>query len=175
VDGYQRDDGFRPDDGGVASRFQNGCLWLLGLAAFLIVALTLESEVGIPSDTTLRVACIVLCQYFIYKLRDDTEERWPRFAFWGALAVNLTILFSPLANRPASRGELMLFAAPDAIVVLGVITLTYRVTDAHQRAIRQQLIVGLILAVAIYATLFTVMVIDPHGGHSWGLYLSKRQ
>ena len=39
----------------------------------------------------------------------------------------------------ASRGEVMLFALPDVIILLLVRLATYQVTDDHKRAMRQQM------------------------------------
>jgi hypothetical protein len=93
------------------------------------------------------------------------REQWPRISFWVALAVNVAIFFTPLVDRPASRGELMLFALPDAIVVLAARIASYRVTNVHQRAMRQQMIFGLVVAVAFCAILFTLVLIDPRTRH----------
>jgi len=60
----------------------------------------------------------------------------------------------------------MVFALPDAIVVLvawlAALLSTGPAADDHQRAVRQQVILGLILAVAICATLFSLILIAPH-------------
>jgi hypothetical protein len=150
-------------------RWQAG-LWFLGFVALLVVGFTLEDEVGIPFATTLRVVCVGFCQFFIHKLGADyPEEQWPRISFWVALVVNIAIFFTPLVDRPASRGELMLFAVPDAIVVFGARIASYNVVDVHQRAVRQQMILGLVFAVALCAILFTLVLMDPRTGHSWGL------
>ena len=51
-------------------------------------------------------------------------------------------VFTPLVNRPASRGEVMLFALPDAIIVLMARIVSYPVTDVHRRAMRQHMILA---------------------------------
>jgi hypothetical protein len=166
MDGYQgHNDGapLKP------SRLREVALWLLGVVALLAIGFTLEDELGIPVATTLRIACVTFCQVFIYELgRDYPGEKWPRISFWIALAVNIAIFFTPLVDRPASRGELMLFALPDAIVVLAARIASYSVVDVHQRAMRQQMILGLVVAIAFCAIVFTLVLIDPHTGHSWG-------
>jgi Na+-translocating ferredoxin:NAD+ oxidoreductase RnfA subunit len=141
-------------------------LTFLGIFTFVAIAIGLESEVGIPFATTFRVACAAICLGFIWSLgRDFPRERWPRISLWVALLVNIVIFWTPLVNRPASRGELMLFALPDAIIVLVILLaeriVTYPAVDDHQRAIRQQIILGLVLAVAICAILFTLVLLAP--------------
>jgi hypothetical protein len=138
-------------------------LAVFGLVAFLIISFTLQDDFGIPWDTTYRVGCAGACQAFIYKLGSDYRgERWPRISFWVALLVNLSLFFTPLVNRPTSRGELMLFALPDAVIVLVALIVSYRVEDAHQRAMRQQMILGLVVAVVFCAALFTAALMGPH-------------
>ena len=63
----------------------------------------------------------------------------------------------------------MVFALPDAILFLAVRTVTYKVADVHQRAVRQQLVLGLILALAFYGVILTLMLVDPATRH-WGLH-----
>jgi hypothetical protein len=166
MDGYQR------DNGGAASKVSKGreaSLWVLGLVVLLVIGFTLEDDFGVPFATTLRVALVGSCQFFIYKLGSDYPgEQWPRIGFWASLVVNIAIFFTPLVDRPAYRGEAMLFALPDAIVVLTARTASYPVTDVHQRAIRQQMILGLIVAIAFCVILFTLTLIDHRTGHSWG-------
>lgn len=132
------------------------------MAAFIIIGIALEDEFGVPFDTTYRVGCAAICLVFIYKLAVDYPgEPWPWISLWLALLVNIGLFFTPLFDRPASRGELMLFALPDAIVVLAARIISYRVVDVHQRAMRQQMILGLIAAVAFCAVLFTLILIAP--------------
>lgn len=138
------------------------CLTFLGIAAFVLASMTLEDELGIPFDTTLRIACAAACLAFIYQLSlHYPGQRWPWIGFWAALLVNVGIFLTPLVDQPASRGELMLFAMPDAIVVLAVRTATYSVADDHQRAVRGQLILGLILAAALCAIIFSIDLMHP--------------
>lgn len=108
-----------PTDGGgrasKPSKSLSAMLWVLGFLSLVVVGFTLEREVGIPFDTTFRVVCAGACLVFIHKLGTDFPgERWPRISLWIALAVNISIFLTPLVDRPASRGELMLFALPDA-------------------------------------------------------------
>ena len=141
-------------------------LALLGIAGFVAVGSVLENEAGIPFDTTYRVACAAACLLFIKKLRlDYPEETWPWASLWIALLVNVGIFFTPLVDRPSSRGELMLFALPDAVVVLVARIASYRVTDVHQRAARQTMILGLVVALVFCVGLFALTLAEPHTVH----------
>jgi drug/metabolite transporter (DMT)-like permease len=138
-------------------------LALLGVIAFVAIGVGIENETGLPFAKTYRVACAVICLLFILKLRSDyPEERWPQASLWAALIVNVGLFFTPLVNRPASRGELMLFALPDAIIVL---IASYPALDEHRRAMRQQMILGLVVAVAFCAILFALMLVGPKAVH----------
>lgn len=139
---------------------------LLGLVAFILIAMGLEKGFGLPFDTTYRIACGAGCLLFIYKLgMDYPGEQWPRISFLLALLVNAGLFFTPLMDRPASRGELILFALPDAIVVLAALIASYPVVDEHQRAMRQQMVLGLVAAVAFCVILFASMLMEPHATH----------
>jgi hypothetical protein len=81
------------------------------------------------------------------------------------MLVNAGIFFTPLVDGPASRGEIMLFAAPDAVIVLAVRTVTISAVDEHQRAVRGQLIVGLVLAAALCAIFLASALVSPRDGH----------
>lgn len=137
-------------------------------AGICLIALSfvLERETGIPVETTMRVGAAGLCLGFIYNLSlDYPGERWPWIGFWLALLVNIGVFFTPLVKGPLSRGELMVFASPDAVVVLAARIFTYRVTDIHQRATRQTMILGLVVAIAFCAILFTLAFVDPRTSH----------
>ena len=168
MDSYQRDSG---EGRSQRSRRRELGLWLLGIVALLVIGITLEDEAGIPLAMTVRIAGASICLLFIYRLgRDFPGEQWPRIGFWISLVVNIGIFFTPLVDRPISRGELMLFALPDAIVVLVAMSVermvSYPAVDVHQRAVRQQIILGLVLAIAFCAILFTLVLIDPRTGPS---------
>lgn len=139
---------------------------LLGIVAFVIAGITLESRIGIPFDTTYRVGCAGLCLYCIFKLGSDYPgERWVQTSFWVALFVNAAIFFTPLVDRPTSRGELILFALPDIVVVLVARIASYSVVDVHQRAMRQQMILGLVVAVALGAALLAATIFQAQSAH----------
>lgn len=131
------------------SKLREMGLWLLGIVAVLVVGFTLQDTVGVPVETTLRIATAAICLFFVYKLGlYYPGESWPRISLWVALAVNLALFFTPLMDRPVSRGELMLFALPDAVVVMTARVVSYRAADVHQRANRQIMVLGLVVAIA---------------------------
>jgi drug/metabolite transporter (DMT)-like permease len=137
-------------------------LALAGIATFVAVGVTLENEAGFPFATFYRVACATTCLVFIWKLREDyPTESWPRVSLWIALVVNVAIFFTPLVDRSASRGELMLFALPDAIVVLGARIRSYHVSDDRRRAMRQSMMLGLVVAAAFCSILYAVILLHP--------------
>lgn len=135
-------------DGWLGRYFGRLGLALVGIVTFVAVGVALEDEAGLPFATFYRVSCAAVCLGFIWKLRRDyPTERWPHVSVWIALVVNAAIFFTPLVDRPASRGELMLFALPDAIIVLGARIASYQVIDDHQRATLQMMILGFVVAV----------------------------
>jgi FtsH-binding integral membrane protein len=139
-------------------------LALLGIIAFDVIGIAPENLIGLPFDTTYRVACAVICLLFIYDLgRGYPGEQWHRVSLWVALIVNAGLFFTPLVSRPASRGEVMLFALPDVVIVLIARIASYPVKDDHQRAMRQQMILGLIVAVVICVVLFGLTLAGPRG------------
>lgn len=138
-------------------------LYLLAAVAYLFFSFVLESATGIPATITLRVGGAAVCLIFIRELESYYPgERWVRISFWTAMVVNIAIFFTPLVDHPLSRGDLMIFAAPDAVVVLATRIFTYSVTDVHKRANRQTMILGLVVAVAISAFLFFASLMDTH-------------
>jgi drug/metabolite transporter (DMT)-like permease len=151
---------------GLKARLLRLCLVLLGILAFVAVAVAMENEFGIPFKTTYRIACAIACLAFMYRIGSEYPgEQWPRIAFIIALAFNLGLFFSPLAHLPASKGDLLFSGAPDAAILLAARTASYPATDAHQRAVRQQLILGLILALAFCALILSIMFIPDRAAH----------
>jgi hypothetical protein len=139
---------------------------LLGIGAFVLIASALQQEVGVPFDTTYRVMCAAACLIFIWNLRSYYPgEGWPRVGLWIALFVNVSLFFTPLFHRPSSRGELMLFALPDAIVLLIARIASYHVADTHQRAMRMHMIFGLVIAVTFCTVLFALALNEPSTGY----------
>jgi len=139
------------------------CLWLIGIGAFVALALVLEDKVGLPFDTTYRIVCAGMCLFLMTKVSSDYRgEQWPWVALAIAAVVNIGLFFTPLMARTASRGEIMIFALPDVIILLAARTFTYRVTNDHQRAVRQQLILGLVLAMAMGAALYSLTLLPSH-------------
>ena len=130
-------------------------LAILGILALVAAGVALEDEIGLPWDTTYRAACAAACIFFVHHLGSDyAGEQWPRTALWIAVVVNVGVFFTPLVDRPTSRGELMLFALPTAIVFLSARLATYSVANDYQRAMRQQMILGLVVAVIFCVILF---------------------
>ncbi|MBZ6381817.1 hypothetical protein [Sphingomonas sanguinis] len=135
-------------------RLRSFFLILIGIIAFVAVGIELQDGLGIPFDTTYRIACAGACLAFIAKLGwDSSGESWPWIGLGLATAVNVALFFTPVFDRPASRGEIMMFASPDTAILFAARIWDYPVTDDHQRAIRQQLVMGLIFAVIVSALL----------------------
>ncbi|MBA3526208.1 MAG: hypothetical protein H0T82_04730 [Sphingomonas sp.] len=133
----------------------------LGIVAFVIFSIALEDEHGIPLDTSYRVVCAIACPIIMFKLASDyAEERWLRTSLCVALLVNVALFFTPLVDRPTSRGEVMLFALPDLIILLTARIASYPVVDDHQRAIRQQMILALIVAVVFCVAVFSFALVE---------------
>lgn len=136
-------------------------LMLLGIVLFLIVAAVLYRAFAVPFDTSYRVGCALVCLGFIAKLGSDYPgERWPWIGLGLSLLVDVALFFTPLVDRPASRGELIIFGATDAVVVLTVRIVTYRVANVHQRAMRQQMILALLVAVVVSGLLFAAALAE---------------
>lgn len=143
--------------------FQRIGITLGAVIGAVVIGIALDKELGIPFATTYRIACAVACLAFIFNLGIYyPSERWPRVGFSVALLVNVMLFFTPLMDRPASRGEIMLFALPDAIVVLVALIASYKVGDVHQRAVRQQMVFGLIVALVFCAILYSLILINPY-------------
>jgi drug/metabolite transporter (DMT)-like permease len=144
-------------------------LALVGIVACVAIGVALEDEAGIPFATTYRFACAGACLFFIARIgRDCLAARWRRIALLAVLVANIGLFFTPLVDRPASRGEIMLFALPDAAIFL-IIVLIARIrsrpaADDHERAVRQQLIFGIVVALAFGALLFGLLLVPPHPG-----------
>lgn len=144
-------------------RFRTSGWILLGVVAFVAIAVMLESRFSVPFDMTYRIACAVACVTFIGKLAADYPgERWPWIALSIALLVNIGLFFTPMVDRPASRGELMIFALPNAVVVLIARIASYCVADERQRAMRQLMILALVVVILFGAVLVAATIAAPH-------------
>lgn len=140
-----------------------GCLALLGIALFVTFGIALENETGFPFDMTYRIACMGVCLGFMAKIGSDYPgQRWPWIALSIAVVTNIAMFFTPLFDRSASRGEIMLFALPDATIFLAARAASYPVNDDHQRAVRQQLILGVIFAMVFSAIILSTSLIPEH-------------
>ena len=150
----------------LSSRLLRLCIVFLGIIAFVLIAVELEGHLGIPVAFTFRVACASACLFLIAKLGADYPgERWPQISFVMALLFNIALFFSPLSKFPASKGDILFFGMPDAAIVLAARIVTYRVADDHQRAVRQQMILGLILSLAFCAIVLSIMFIPDRTTH----------
>lgn len=128
---------------------------LVAVSAFLCASLILRGF-AVPFDTSYRVACAAVSSALVYWLRFDLpDEQWPRQAFWISLLVNIGILFSPLVDRPASRGELVLFLLPDGLVVL-IAMIAHNQSLA--RSVRTQLIATVVVFTAACAALLAFVI-----------------
>ena len=142
------------------------CLALLSIAVFVSIGVVLETELGFPFYTTYRIACAGICLVLMAKIGAEYRaQRWPWVGFWIALLINAGLFFTPLLDRPASRGEIMFFALPDVTIFLAARAVSYPATDDHQRAVRQQLIVGLVLAIAVCAMVLSSALIPDRIAH----------
>jgi hypothetical protein len=141
-------------------------LALIGVLAGVVAAIFLEAYAGIPFDTTYRVVCAGVCLWFIYRLQKDLPEAgWLRIGLGLSALLNVALFFTPVVDRPSSRGELILFAVPDLVVVLAVRIATLRPVDVEQRAKRVQLIACLVMASAACVGLLWVAVAESRGLH----------
>lgn len=133
-------------------------LALIGVVIFVALSIALDNYVGIPFDTSYRIACASGCLLYIIKLGlDHPGEKWPWVGFSIALLLSISLFFTPLLDRPASRGEIVLFALPDAIILLGARIATYPVNnDDDRRIIHQRLILALVIALAFFGVLVAV-------------------
>ena len=138
-------------------------LALLGVAVFVAAGITLENQAGVPFTTTYRAACVGICVAFFAQItRDYPGQRWPWISLAMALLIDIGMFLTPIFDRPASRGEILMFALPNATIFLFARALSYPIDDVHQRAVRQQLIVGAILAAAFSALVLAIgFVPDP--------------
>jgi Na+-translocating ferredoxin:NAD+ oxidoreductase RnfA subunit len=131
----------------------------LGVVAFVIISFELESELGLPWQTTYRIACAAACLFFVHRLAMSYPgESWPRTSFWLCSLVLAGIFFTPLVDGPPSRGEFLLFALPAVIVVLVARIASYSAANDHQRAMRQQMILALVVAAVFCVILFALEI-----------------
>ncbi len=139
---------------------------LVGIVAFAAMGEVLQDRFHIPFDTTYRIACALVCLAFIAKLGwDSPGETWPWIGLGLATLVNLALFFTPVFDHQASRGEIMIFASPDAVVVLAARIRDYAVADDHHRAVRQQMVLGLAIAMVVSALLLATMFIPDRPRH----------
>ncbi|GEN99108.1 hypothetical protein NSE01_09410 [Novosphingobium sediminis] len=137
-----------------------------GIAVFLIFAFTLQDRFSVPFALTYRIACALACFWLAAKLITEyPDERWPKIALLIAALCDLGLFFSPLRHLPASKGDILFFAAPYVLVFLTARISTFQVNDVHQRAVRQQMVLGLVLAIAFCAIFLSIMLMPEHPAH----------
>ncbi len=145
------------------ARFRFTALVLLGIVAGVAVGMWLQDRWGIAFDLTYRIVCALACIELMRRVaRGYDGERWPWVALFVAAVVNVALLFSPIFDRPASRGEILFFAGPDVVIFLAARVRSYRVPDLQARAVRQQLIVGLVLALLFTALILSMALLPDH-------------
>lgn len=145
---------------------KRAAIGLGGVATFVAFGIFLEEQAGVSFWTTYRIACAAVPLWFFAKIAQDyAGERWPRRALLVAATFNIALLVSPFSQTPATKGDLLFFGLPDAIIFMIARVITYKATDLHGRAVRQQLIAGVVLALAVCAILFATLLIpdaQPH-------------
>lgn len=142
--------------------------WLvfLGGISFGAIAVSLDYLSVVSFAFTFHIVCAAGCLIFIYMIGSNYPgEQWPRIALFIALLFNVSMFFSPLAGFPASKGDIGFFGVPDLVILLAARAFSYPVTDAHQRAVRQQLFVGLILASAFCAMILSILLLPAPKAH----------
>lgn len=136
----------------MGSRFFKLVMMLIGVGIWLASAMTLENVTGISVDTTYKVTCAIVCVGFMAHVAANyPSERWPWMAVAVACLFNAGLFFTPVLGHPASRGEIMFFAFPDVSIFTLARAVTYPAKDVHERAVRQQIFMGLFFAVALSA------------------------
>lgn len=143
----------------MSSKFLHRGWVVLGGIVFLIVGLA----IGIPFDTLYRIGCGIVCFLFVAKFKTDyPTERWTQIGIWAVPLVNACLFLTPIFNHRASRGEVMLFALPDAVVLLVARLATTTANDDHERAQRQIVILGLVVAIIFCGALYSLVLIPKH-------------
>jgi len=140
----------------VKSKSARGVIVILAMLALV----GLGTAIGLSFDTSYRIACAAACIIFIASLAlDYPDDLWPKIGLIAATLINAGLFLTPVFHRPSSRGELMLFALPDAIALLSVRLAYFSVSTDHERAQRQMVIFGLVVAVVFCAVLYSVLLL----------------
>jgi hypothetical protein len=141
-------------------------LAIVGIVLFVCFGIMLDNVTGVPFDTTYRVACAGICLVMMAKVGSEYPgRRWPLISLVIAPLINATLFVTPLFDRSASRGEIMLFALPDATIFFAARAISYLAIDSHERAVRQQLIVGCVLMAALTALVLSSALIPERPPH----------
>ena len=129
----------------------------------LLIMLTimgLGMAAGLSFDTAYRVTCAVGCVLFVATLASDNSAAlWPWFGAGASAVINAGLFLTPIVNRPTSRGEIMLFALPDSIAVLCARLAWFPVSSDHDRAQRQMVIFGAVVAVVFCGALYSAVLL----------------
>lgn len=129
-----------------------GAALIIVVTAFVAFIVTIEQGLGVAFDTSVRILCAVIALVLVFSfVSSKRTERWPWIALLIATLVSAGLFFTPLIDRPSSRGEFILFLLPDTIILLTARLITFEVRDDRGRAARQTMVLGLVVAVVIWA------------------------
>lgn len=136
-------------------------LVLLGIIAFALISAALKNLINLSNDQSYRLLCIAISLFMMWAYRKTFPKiRYFWISFWIALIVNFAIFLTPLVERSASRGEVLLFALPNSIIFLTALTLSYSVVDDRSRAMRQYMLLGIIVAILFSMILYASILIN---------------
>lgn len=140
-------------------------LCVLGIAMLVTTGILLEEYAGIPFAITYRLACTGACMWLLIGFASDYPgERWPWIATAMTALVDVGLIVTVLRPLPASKGDLILVSLPAAIIFLFARIVNYDAPDLHRRAVRQQMILALVLAIAFAGIFFGLVVMIPAKG-----------
>jgi hypothetical protein len=142
-------------------QWRNIAIVSFGLLAFLVVSIAMDEYGLLPWDFSYRVGCAGMCLAVLAKFAMELpEERWPWWSFWAALVANIGLFFTPIMDRAASRGELLIFALPDAVIWLTFGIASTPPIDLAARVTRQYMMLGLVVAILMGTILFAFALFE---------------
>jgi hypothetical protein len=107
-------------------------LWLLGVAVFLAIAIVFGNQLGIPFPIAIRIVAANGCLAIMYQIGSKYPgEKWPLVALAIGALFNFAVFFSPLADLPAKKADILFFAIPDALIFLLAWLWTHPVTTRN--------------------------------------------